>query len=125
MDAPGARGPNVGGLMKGISLGFSISLDRIMAPADKPRGKDRRFPSGLRPLPTAFVIMMAALPAVLRGPATPQTSSAFGCSPAKANDIVCENSKTGNPSSQWDISTGDAEVIFVLCFETAMSVQQR
>src|SRR5262247_2901634 len=26
------------------------------------------------------------------------------CNPAAANDIVCENSKTGNPTTQWDIN---------------------
>jgi hypothetical protein len=35
----------------------------------------------------------------------------FGCSPAMANDIVCENSKTGSPSSVWDISgAGDSTI---------------
>src|SRR5262252_9263896 len=34
-----------------------------------------------------------------------QASDPFApCSPAAANDIVCENSKTGNPSTQWDIN---------------------
>jgi hypothetical protein len=46
----------------------------------------------------------------------------FGCSPAMSNDIVCENSKPGNPSSQWDISgTGDASI---QGFATDISVPQ-
>jgi N,N-dimethylformamidase beta subunit-like protein/uncharacterized protein DUF4082/Big-like domain-containing protein len=33
------------------------------------------------------------------------------CSPASANDIVCENSKTGNASTQWDIiGAGSASI---------------
>ncbi|MBZ5626679.1 MAG: carboxypeptidase regulatory-like domain-containing protein, partial [Acidobacteriia bacterium] len=35
----------------------------------------------------------------------------FGCTPAMANDIVCENSKTGTPSSTWQISgVGDSTI---------------
>jgi len=35
----------------------------------------------------------------------------FGCSPAMANDIVCENSKTGTPESTWAISgDGDSSI---------------
>lgn len=35
------------------------------------------------------------------GAATAQT---FGCTPAMANEIVCENSKTGNPKTEWDVT---------------------
>ena len=46
----------------------------------------------------------------------------FGCSPAMANDIVCENSKAGSPSSVWDISgAGDSTI---QGFATDMSVSQ-
>jgi hypothetical protein len=48
----------------------------------------------------------------------------FGCSPAKANDIVCENSKPGNPSSQWDVSTGDGGDPTIQGFATDISVNQ-
>jgi hypothetical protein len=35
----------------------------------------------------------------------------FGCTPAMANDIVCENSKSGAPSSDWAISgVGDSSI---------------
>ncbi|HVJ09778.1 MAG TPA: N,N-dimethylformamidase beta subunit family domain-containing protein [Acidisarcina sp.] len=46
----------------------------------------------------------------------------FGCSPAMANDIVCENSKPGNPPSNWAISgAGDSTI---QGFATDMSVAQ-
>jgi hypothetical protein len=46
----------------------------------------------------------------------------FGCSQAMANDIVCENSKTGSPSSVWDISgAGDSTI---QGFATDISVNQ-
>lgn len=48
----------------------------------------------------------------------------FGCSPAKVNDIVCENSKPGNPSSEWDISTADAGDPTIQGFATDISVNQ-
>ena len=51
-----------------------------------------------------FFLFLAFCP-LLASPAQAQT---FGCTPAMANDIVCENSKPGNPSSQWDVSSGDA-----------------
>ena len=50
------------------------------------------------------------------------TAQTFGCSPAKANDIVCENSKTGNPSSDWDVTGGGDDTI--QGFATAISVNQ-
>src|ERR1700674_2907455 len=37
-----------------------------------------------------------------------QAQGTFGCSPAMANDIVCENTKSGSPSSQWDIAAQNA-----------------
>ena len=46
----------------------------------------------------------------------------FGCTPAMANNIVCENSKTGTPSSVWDISgAGDSTI---QGFATDISVNQ-
>ena len=41
-----------------------------------------------------------------------------------ANDIVCENSKTGNPSSQWDVTTHDAGDPSIQGFATDISVPQ-
>jgi len=48
----------------------------------------------------------------------------FGCTPAMANDIVCENSKLGNPQSQWDVSTGNAGDSTIQGFATDISVNQ-
>src|SRR5260370_6815011 len=46
----------------------------------------------------------------------------FGCTPAMANDIVCENSKPGNPNSDWEISgAGDTSI---QGFATDISVNQ-
>jgi hypothetical protein len=68
-----------------------------------------------------FAILALAL---LLGALTSRTASAqtFGCTPAKANDIVCENSKTGNPSSDWDVDgAGDSTI---QGFATDISVNQ-
>jgi hypothetical protein len=46
----------------------------------------------------------------------------FGCSPAMANDIVCENSKAGTPSFVWDI--GGAGDSTIQGFTTDISVSQ-
>ena len=64
------------------------------------------------------LLLVALLFAVVK------TTSAqtFGCSPAKANDIVCENSKTGNPPSDWDVEGAGDETI--QGFATAISVNQ-
>ena len=53
-----------------------------------------------------------------------QTSPAFGCTPAMANDIVCENSKSGNPPSEWDVSTQNAGDPRIQGFATDISVAQ-
>src|SRR5882762_9168794 len=43
--------------------------------------------------------------------ARPAGAQMFGCTPAMANDIVCENSKPGNPSSDWQITgSGDSSI---------------
>jgi hypothetical protein len=52
----------------------------------------------------------------------PAQAQTFGCSPAMANDIVCENSKAGSPPSAWDISgAGD---LTIQGFATDISVNQ-
>ena len=48
----------------------------------------------------------------------------FGCSPAMANDVVCENSKPGNPPSQWDVSTGNSGDSTIQGFAADISVNQ-
>jgi hypothetical protein len=54
--------------------------------------------------------------------ALPAHSQTFGCNPPMANDIVCENSKPGNPSSEWDVSgAGD---LTIQGFATDISVNQ-
>ena len=68
-----------------------------------------------------FFLMLAICP-FFASPA--QAQGTFGCSPAMANDIVCENSKTGNPSSQWDISTRNAGDPSIQGFATDISVAQ-
>ena len=43
--------------------------------------------------------------------ASPVQAQTFGCQPALANEIVCENLKPGTPSSTWKISgTGDSSI---------------
>ena len=54
--------------------------------------------------------------------ARPAGAQMFGCTPAMANDIVCENSKPGNPSSDWQITgSGDSSI---QGFATDISVDQ-
>jgi hypothetical protein len=54
--------------------------------------------------------------------ASPAQAQTFGCSPAMANDIVCENSKPGSPSSVWDVDkAGDPTI---QGFATDISVAQ-
>jgi len=66
--------------------------------------------------------LVLLLIALLFGSVRTATAQTFGCTPAKANDIVCENSKTGNPSSDWDVTgAGDATI---QGFATAISVNQ-
>jgi len=46
----------------------------------------------------------------------------FGCNPPMTNDIVCENSKLGNPPTDWDVSgAGD---LTIQGFATDISVNQ-
>ena len=52
----------------------------------------------------------------------PAAAQTFGCSPAMANDIVCENSKPGNQLSDWQIGgSGDPTI---QGFATDVSVTQ-
>jgi hypothetical protein len=57
-------------------------------------------------------------------PARSAQAQTFGCSPAMANDIVCENSKTGSPSSVWDIPGGGSGDSTIQGFATDISVNQ-
>ena len=61
---------------------------------------------------TATVALMFAAPSGAVGP----------CDPPVTNPIVCENSKPGNPQSEWDVSgAGDASI---QGFATDISVNQ-
>ena len=52
----------------------------------------------------------------------PTSAQVFGCTPSLANDIVCENSKPGNPSSDWTVNgVGDTTI---QGFATDISVPQ-
>jgi len=67
----------------------------------------------------AASLLLSTLCLIFARPAHAQT---FGCNPPMANDIVCENSKPGNPSSDWDVSgAGD---LTIQGFATDISVNQ-
>lgn len=69
----------------------------------------------------AFCLLAASAWGALAGTAHAQT---FGCTPPMANDIACENSKPGNPSSEWDIGNGGAGDLTIQGFATDISVNQ-
>ncbi len=52
----------------------------------------------------------------------PEVAQAAPCDPPVQNPIVCENSKTGNPASEWDISGGGAGDPDLQGFATDISV---
>jgi hypothetical protein len=63
---------------------------------------------GTNPLRIFLSLLAFVICSLFAHPARAQT---FGCSPAMANDVVCENSKTGSPSSAWDINgAGDPTI---------------
>jgi len=75
-----------------------------------------------RPSPAfrhAFIPVLFLLCLCVGRPVHAQT---FGCTPPMANDIVCENSKPGNPQSEWD--TGGAGDLTIQGFATDISVAQ-
>jgi len=78
-------------------------------------------PSHGRSFPLSLGVVLFAL---FLGSVRTVSAQTFGCSPAMANDIVCENSKTGNPSSEWDVSTGDQGDPTIQGFATTISVNQ-
>jgi hypothetical protein len=66
--------------------------------------------------------LLLALTVLLTLAASRAEAQTFGCSPPAVNAIVCENSKAGAPSSQWDISgAGDMSI---QGFATDISVNQ-
>jgi hypothetical protein len=72
-------------------------------------------------LPSAFMLACFVLAFCLLS-SVPMHAQTFGCSSQTANPVVCENSKPGNPSSEWDISgPGDPTI---RGFATDISVNQ-
>ena len=78
------------------------------------RGRPRRARAVVSLL-AALAMLLAALP---RGPIS--IAEAAPCDPPIANPIVCENSKTGNPSSEWDL--GGVSSSAIRGFATDISV---
>lgn len=73
------------------------SLEKTLRPTIVSR------PSFLFGLPLVLLLF-----SIFSRPANAQT---FGCTSPMANDIVCENSKPGNPSSDWDVDgAGDLTI---------------
>jgi N,N-dimethylformamidase beta subunit-like, C-terminal/Domain of unknown function (DUF4082)/Viral BACON domain len=58
------------------------------------------------PRSTSVIRFVLIALAILASAVASKTASAqiFGCTPAMANDIVCENSKPGNSSGEWDLN---------------------
>jgi hypothetical protein len=81
-----------------------------------------------RPRPRAAVALQlfcGFLIASTYGIFAPSThAQTFGCGPAMANDIVCENSKPGNSFREWQVSTSDAGDPTIQGFATDISVNQ-
>ncbi len=76
--------------------------------------------TGHKRLALAGVLVLAASSVA----ATSASAQTFGCNPSAANDIACENSKTGTPSSTWDIPNGGAGDSTIQGFATDISVNQ-
>src|SRR5262249_55898772 len=89
------RHVNVLGILTGLAVVSSILLG-----------------AGGYVLSSAANISMAVLTNAASVGAAAQSTGPFDpCVPAAANAIACENSKPGNPSSQWDIvGAGDANI---------------
>src|SRR5262249_44732873 len=68
----------------------------------------------------SFVLVLSLLTFLLPAPwAEAQTGP---CAPPVTNPVVCENSKTGNPPSEWDVNgAGDASI---QGFATDISIDQ-
>ena len=77
-------------------------------------GRGRRFGSRAAGLGLGVVLILALLPAV--------SAQAAPCDPPITNPIACENSKPGNPASEWDVSGGGSSNIEG--FATDISVDQ-
>ena len=68
------------------------------------------------------MLLLALLLAVVLTTFSTETASAAPCDPPVLNPIVCENSKAGNPPSEWDVNgAGDPNI---QGFATDISVDQ-
>src|SRR5215210_3510480 len=75
--------------------------------------------------PRATTIRRGVLPLIVLGAAVlgpVGSASAAVCDPPIASQIACENSKPGNPASEWDISGSGDQTI--QGFATDISVNQ-
>src|SRR5882762_10619953 len=72
------------------------------------------------PISLFLLPLLLFLSCMVVGP--PTYAQTFGCNPPMANDIVCENSKPGNPSSEWDVRGAGNDTI--QGFATDISVNQ-
>src|ERR1700746_1162093 len=92
--------------------------------ADEARTSPARLSCSYKPLaaslPRGFLFFFVLLLCTFSsGVAKAQT---FGCTPPMSNDIVCENTKAGSNSANWDISgAGDSTI---QGFATDISVNQ-
>lgn len=106
--------------MKVSKAAFNSIKVRRPGTHGNPGANDRR----INCLPTVAARGLFFVLALAFGLFSGRTAEAqtFGCSPAMANDIVCENSKPGNPTSDWQIGgSGDATI---QGFATDISVSQ-
>ena len=70
----------------------------------------------------ATAVVAATLGLAAASAVAPATAQAAPCDPPIANEIVCENSKPGDPASEWDVSgSGSASI---QGFSTDISVDQ-
>ena len=99
-----------------MALGHTSQANSMHPQVSASPSSDRTSSLAFRSFLFALALLLCALSA------TSAKAQTFGCSPAMANDIVCENSKTGNPPSEWDISgAGD---LTIQGFATDISVNQ-
>jgi len=72
----------------------------------------------------AFTVILCLLAIGLSFWTPSARAQVFGCRPAMANDIVCENSKPGSPYSEWQIPNVDGGDPTIQGFATDISVNQ-
>src|SRR5208283_5323067 len=98
----------------------SQTLDRVETPATASQ-KTHGAHSKLQKL-TVRICLGAVLLTICALSAAPLSAQTFGCTPPTVNDTVCENSKTGNPDTDWSIS--DVGDLTIQGFTTDISVNQ-